>query len=59
MGNLRQLSAYDAQILLEWCCWYCFEQLEPNDENFSTLELMKTTGELKEGMHAACAFLKN
>ncbi len=24
-----------------------------------TLELKKSTGELKEGMHAACAFLNN
>lgn len=36
MGYFRQLSAYDAQILLEWCFWYCFEQKEPNDENLNS-----------------------
>lgn len=31
-------------------------QLTANDEN-RHLELKKTTGELKDGMHTACAFL--
>ena len=32
------------------------ERLIANDENVH-LELKKTTGELKDGMHTACAFL--
>ena len=30
VGMFRALDLDDRAILLNWCCWYCFEQSEPN-----------------------------
>ncbi len=36
MGYFRQLNSTDAATLLEWCCWYCFEQAEPSEKNLNS-----------------------
>lgn len=45
----RALSPTESAVLLNWICWYCFEESEPDDDNLKTMgwRLATTWEEIK------------